>query len=194
MSTLGISENQIKIKLYELSDSLGYSMETIEWVYFGINQMSVCGTGSPEERSHISAKTVCVGLLRDLVSLYNEPLEDSLKSIKINSSEDIGRIVYGLVEKGLISAAADESISDFENLFNIGNIKDFQKNENIQNKIMDSHRTYRFVMWLLYIVGFILVAASYIDLVNHKIAWFGWIIAMVGFSMQYNKPPEKKRF
>ena len=41
------------------------------------------------------------------------------------------------------------------------------------------------ISWVLYIVGFVIVAASWVNLVSGQVGWVGFAIGMVGWVMQY---------
>ena len=190
------SENQVEIRLLELSESLGYTKHTINWVYGGIGLLSERKKQEvPEGESfHVSAVDVCTALLRDIRSTCKEPIRDILSDLKIESSKDIGRIVYGLVDKKLINNSEDGSITEFDNLFDQSSLNEFLANHGIKEKVLDLRLCYRQLMWFFYSVGTILVVGSYLDIVEPVIAWAGWALAMVGFLMQFYTPPAPKRF
>lgn len=53
-------------------------------------------------------------------SNYGALAGDVLKSFGLRSSMDIGRVVYRLVEAGLLSSSEKESLDDFSNRFDFG--------------------------------------------------------------------------
>lgn len=49
----------------------------------------------------------------------------------------------------------------------------------------DEFVTLNRISWALYIIGFGVVAASWINLVNPAIGWVGWVIGMVGWGLGF---------
>ena len=196
MSEDSLSKNQVEIRLLELSESLGFTKDTIHWVYGGIGLLSSRKRQqNPKAESfHVSAGEVCAALLRDIRSTFKEPIREVLSDLGIESSKDVGRIVFGLVEKNLIKANDDDSIADFDGLFDQSNLDEFLVMHGITGKSLDIRRRYRQVMWLFYSLGTGIVLGSYLGMVESRVAWAGWGLAMLGFLMQFYKPPESERF
>lgn len=129
-----LSENELEIRLLELSESLGYQKDTIAWVMGCVVEISDRYTIDPENPKHITAHEVCKGLIQDLCTLYNDPTEKVLLDLKIESSKDIGKIMYGLIEKELISQSENDAESDFSNIFLTANIDAFIDQEKLKGK------------------------------------------------------------
>ena len=49
------------------------------------------------------------------------------------------------------------------------------------------------VSWTLYIIGFLIVAASWINLVTPAVGWTGWIIGMIGWGLGFLKGPQRDK-
>jgi uncharacterized repeat protein (TIGR04138 family) len=62
---------------------------------------------------HVSAAELCEYLLTCL----GEGTEDALRTLRLLRSEDIGRIVFGLVNAGLVRRQESDSEADFEGVF-----------------------------------------------------------------------------
>lgn len=41
------------------------------------------------------------------------------------------------------------------------------------------------VSWVLYIVGIGLILGSWLNVVSANVGWYGWLIAMAGWGMQF---------
>ena len=195
MSTGEINEKQVMIRYLELSDALGYSQNTIQWIHHTIN--TLCERKKAESNTaqtpNVTAKELCTALIKDLNQLYDEAIEKTLRDIKLFSSKDVGQIVYGLADKKLIVIGCNESVADYENVFSVDNVKAFLTEAGIKQRRFRFYKWYRKIMWTLYIVGFIIVIASYCRIVSSRIGWIGWIIGMIGFAMQFIKRPSEKR-
>jgi hypothetical protein len=117
-----------------------------------------------------------------------------LSEMKIDSSRDIGRIVYGLVDNQLINADEHDSVKDFDDLFDKDSLNRFLEQSGIRKSGFDFRRLYKHLMWFLYSVGILLVLGSYFDVVEPRFAWAGWVLGMIGFGMQFVKFPDPERF
>lgn len=191
-----ITQNQAEMRVLELSESLEFRKETIDWVRasMGVLSSRQANRESSSQGTHISAKDVCRALVRDLCRLYKEPPEKSLNDLKIKSSQDIGRIVFGLVDKGLIAASKDDRKEDFADIFVTSDIEAFIRREGIKKNRLNLEFVWRKTMWLFYIAGTIVVIGSWMHVVPGNIGWAGWAMAMLGFFMQFVKLPEMRRF
>jgi hypothetical protein len=63
----------------------------------------------------MTARELCDGLLRSETA----GSWGTLRRLQLLASEDVGRLVYALVEEGLISAQVGESEADFVGLFDL---------------------------------------------------------------------------
>lgn len=185
-----LTQNQIKISYLELSDELGYHEDTIGWIHYCIYELC----RQDDKAGHITAENICAALIKDLKLLYSEPLIQSLKRLKLNSSKDIGIIVHGLASRGLVVIGEGESIGDYDEIFTVDNIGTYLEKEGIKERNTDFSWWYHKIMWCLYIAGGMVVVASYGNLVNSRIAWIGWGIGMCGFLMQFYRPQRKRYF
>ncbi len=191
-----ITENELQIRLHEISENLNFNKSVIEWVFEGICTLHerIPAEATEKKISHMSGRDICRVLIKDLNQLYDKPIESVLCELEIKSSADIGKIVSQLADKKLITLSDPNLIDEFANIFHREKLDSFLQSEGIKRKKADYQRIYRKIMWLLYIVGTILVLASYGGIVSNNVAWIGWGIAMLGFFMQFVKLPEKKRF
>jgi len=196
MSTKALTDNQIAIHYHELSEELGYHSNTIAWIHCAIK--TLCQRkkeqSDDDQPLHITAEELCAALIKDVNQLYDKPVQKTLRDLKLSSSQDIGKIVFGLIEKKLVTTSPDDSISDYENIFSLDNLDVYLSEAGIRKRTLSVYRWYRKTMWTFYIIGTAIVVASYCNLVGNRLAWGGWIIAMCGFMMQFVKRPTRKRF
>ena len=183
-----LTENQIEMRLLELSESLGYRKETIAWVWSAIGRAS----RNASLASNLSAKDVCCILVSEANETRGGSIEYILQLVGIPISEDVGKIVFGLVEKGLVYSKPDETISEFEGIYDVNNISNFIHENRIKRKRIKLPSVYTGVTWIFYITGVLLVFGSYVGWVGTGIAWIGWCVGMVGLAMHYFQPSGKQ--
>lgn len=190
-----LSENQVEIRLLELSDSLSMRKETVAWVWGVVARATECATAAGDAQGvvNVSALEICRLLVKEANDTPGGSVERILNDVGIKNSEDVGRIVFGLVEKGLVQGGEKESPSDFVGLFESNDVSKFMGDGEIRRKRIKPGSPYKIVMWLFYGTGVILVLGSYFGWVRGDIAWAGWLIGMAGFAMQFYRPSSDAR-
>ncbi len=70
-----------------------------------------------EDDRHVSGQELCLGM-RDLAIKRYGPLAGLvLTRWHIHKTEDFGRIVFAMVDSGLMRATAEDSLEDFQNVY-----------------------------------------------------------------------------
>ena len=181
--------NKINAAIFTVADELGARAETLAWMLGGIN--SLCETRPDAD---ITAREICAALIRDLNQFWTGRIEEGLDFVRIESGEEVGRLAFGLVAKGLLRVSANDRPEDFARIFTKDSLDGFLKSEGIVRRRVDFENVKARVARTLYVAGFAIVVASYGRLVSTKIAWIGWAVGMAGFALHYVKLPEPKRF
>ena len=181
--------NKINAALFSAADELGAKADTLAWMLGGVGSL---GETPPEE--DITAREICAALIRDLNWAWTGRIEEGLDFVGIGSSEEVGRLVFGLVAKGLMRVSPNDRAEDFVGIFTRDSLDGFLKSEGIARRRVDPERVKARVAQVLYVAGFAIVVASYGRLVSTKVAWIGWGVGMVGFVLHYVKLPDPKRF
>ena len=76
----------------------------------------------PEESPrHVSGRELCGGLRKFAIHQYGLMAAAVLRNWGITRCEDFGHIVFAMVDAGLMHKNADDSIADFENVFEFRN-------------------------------------------------------------------------
>jgi len=70
-----------------------------------------------EGERHVSGRDLCIGLREFAGRQYGLLARTVLDHWNIRRTEDFGRIVFLLVEAGLLRKTPEDSITDFENVF-----------------------------------------------------------------------------
>ncbi len=186
-----LSQNQREASFFSLADELGLPANTISWISYAITALSERKSSSSR---HSNAREVCSALLRDLNEFYSGDIEAGLRNVEISCSEDVGRVVWGLVSKQVIQAEPEDNVSQFNGLFRIDDLERFLSSEGIKRASFSWIKCKQYVTWIFYIAGTIVVVSSYANLVSHQIAWIGWTIGMIGFALSYLPDPQIKRY
>jgi len=106
-------------RMYErVATLISYPVDAIAFVHAAL---SLAGPGCrPGEGGRlISARDVCNAVRKYAMWYFNDKDEalDLLTAWKVRSSEDVGRIIYGMVAAGMLKTSPDDSASDFDGLF-----------------------------------------------------------------------------
>jgi uncharacterized repeat protein (TIGR04138 family) len=109
-----------------VSEQAGYPEASI-WFVIAVVRYAAQYTNRDRAQS-LRARDICSALRE--YSLWNSGGENEaiieLAQKKIRFSEDVGSIVFGLVEAGLFSASESDSQSDFDGLFTLENLFDVE--------------------------------------------------------------------
>lgn len=72
---------------------------------------------APDERRHVSGQQLCLGL-RDLaVQRYGLLARTVLGRWGVRKTDDLGTLVYALIDRGELRASENDSIDDFKGVF-----------------------------------------------------------------------------
>ena len=74
------------------------------------------GSPSPEER-HITGQQLCLGLRESAIENYGLLAPAVLEHWNIQRTYDFGRIVFALIEEGLMTKTPSDSIEDFQAVY-----------------------------------------------------------------------------
>lgn len=66
---------------------------------------------------HVSGRQLCFGLKDYAIQRYGLLARTVLRSWSINRTEDFGRIVFAMVDAGLMRKTDEDSIEDFQGVF-----------------------------------------------------------------------------
>lgn len=66
---------------------------------------------------HVSGQQLCLGLRDYAIRRYGMMTPAVLRAWNLRSTDDFGRIVFAMIEHGLMSKTADDSIEDFRSVY-----------------------------------------------------------------------------
>jgi uncharacterized repeat protein (TIGR04138 family) len=73
--------------------------------------------GDPETSRHVTGRDLCAGLLDYARQRWGMMARTVLRRWNINGTYDFGRIVFAMVDNGLMQKTDDDTIEDFRNVF-----------------------------------------------------------------------------
>jgi len=131
------SSDDDKIKtLREVAEATGdYPAEAWEFVQTGLRftAAKVHGQALPANgQRHVSGQQLCAGLREYALTRYGMMARTVLERWHIRSTSDFGRIVFGLVEAGLLGVTNDDTPEDFRDVFDFSK---FDSDYRIQSKL-----------------------------------------------------------
>jgi uncharacterized repeat protein (TIGR04138 family) len=108
-------------KLEEIVEEVGlYPIEAYEFVHHGLGYTVNKLHGSkkdPKASRHVSGRDLCDGLREYALSKWGLMARTVLARWNIRKTYDFGRIVFAMVDNGLMQKTDDDSIEDFRDVF-----------------------------------------------------------------------------
>jgi uncharacterized repeat protein (TIGR04138 family) len=125
--------------LHDVVDAVGvYPIEAFEFVQRGLSYTvhKIHGqqraADSPKISLHVSGQDLCEGLRQFALAQWGMLARTVLARWSITSTWDFGRIVFAMVEGGLMQKTAQDNIEDFRNVYDFRHA--FDANYKIENK------------------------------------------------------------
>ena len=88
-----------------------------EGLRYTVEQLREHEPDIPEHGRHVSGQELCLGLRDFAIKQYGMMALIVLQSWKINRTDDFGRIIFALVEAGLMRTTENDSMDDFCNVY-----------------------------------------------------------------------------
>ncbi len=104
----------------EIIDALGlYPAEAFDFVERGLSYTveRLHGASIQDEPRHVTGQELCFGLRDYALSQWGLLARTVLRRWNITTTLDFGRIVYALVDGGLMQKRPEDSIDDFRNVY-----------------------------------------------------------------------------
>ena len=115
-----MNETQPKT-LKEIAEQTRYTLDAFHFVRRGldhtVHKMHPEPEKLTEQERHVSGEQLCEGLRDFAAEQYGHMARTVLRRWHINRTEDFGRIVFAMVEGGLMQATEADSIRDFDGVF-----------------------------------------------------------------------------
>ncbi len=97
--------------------AFSFVLEGLRHTVRAVREDDEAGEPAEGESRHISGQELCLGLRDFAIEQYGLLAKTVLLSYGISRTDDFGRIVFILVEAGLMRKTDDDRISDFEHVF-----------------------------------------------------------------------------
>lgn len=75
------------------------------------------GESSEDESRHVNGRQLCLGLRSYALRQYGRLARTVLKSWNISTTEDFGRLVFAMIQAGLMRKTDQDSLEDFRNVY-----------------------------------------------------------------------------
>lgn len=116
-----MSESDPSITLRDIADASRYPIEAFQFVRRGleytVHQVHEDPETLEEGERHVDGRQLCEGLRDFAVEQYGRLARLMLRRWNIHRTEDFGRIVFAMVEGGLMQATDSDTMRDFEDGF-----------------------------------------------------------------------------
>jgi uncharacterized repeat protein (TIGR04138 family) len=119
-STMSTSQHQADWR--EILNAAGpYPMEAFNFVREGLSYTSDAVHQDPHDLPeldrHVSGQQLCLGLRDYAIDQYGLLAPVVLEHWNIRRTDDFGRIVFAMIDAGLMSKTDDDTIDDFRGVF-----------------------------------------------------------------------------
>jgi uncharacterized repeat protein (TIGR04138 family) len=102
-----------------IAASIGYPVDAVMFVRDALGWVKATGRPHAGGGLHATALDVCRGVREYAARYFNDEAEalDLLAEWRLRSSEDVGRVIYAMVDAGLLKTSPQDSPADFDGLF-----------------------------------------------------------------------------
>ncbi len=112
-------DNQLHKKIVRLAD--GYGLYSVNAYYFILDALRVTSQKiqkkDPSHSKHLSGKELSLGIKDYAINRFGCMSYTVMTLWGIDKTDDFGKIVYHLIDAGLLGKSGDDSIDDFKNIF-----------------------------------------------------------------------------
>ena len=116
-----MSQAAAEVDLRRLAAKTGpYPAEAFQFVRDGLQRTMelVHGQGlGPEGDRHVSGQQLCMGLRDFAIERYGMLALGVLQGWNVHRTDDLGRIVFAMIDAGLMSKTSRDSLDDFRGVF-----------------------------------------------------------------------------
>ncbi|MBM4106755.1 MAG: hypothetical protein FJ257_10830 [Phycisphaerae bacterium] len=98
-----------------------YPLEAFQFVQQGlghtVERVETYGGLAEGQGRHVSGQQLCLGLRDFAIQQYGLLAPTVLRSWNVVRTDDFGRIVFAMIEHGLMSKTSDDSLEDFRGVY-----------------------------------------------------------------------------
>lgn len=176
-----------------VAERTGIPLATVIWISSALAFVGFWRRKQTTEL-HVNASGLCRMLIADLDERNPDALSDRLKQVGIQSSRDIGRVVYALIDTGLCTATDSDSESDFVDVFETDQIDRYLRQSGIHALRDWPILLKSAIVWSFYIGGLALLLARNERVIAHLPVWAGGLVFFFGWVLSRTRYPKPMRF
>jgi len=109
--------------LEEIAAETRYPVDAFHFVRRGLDYTVQMTHENPEQveeiERHVSGRQLCDGVRQLAVDRYGRLARTMLRRWRINRTEDIGQIIFAMVNGGLMQKTDEDSIRDFDDVYDM---------------------------------------------------------------------------
>ena len=112
------------LEIFQIAKNSPFPVDAFLFVQRGLDYTAKQEYGQNGENTedavdsrHVSGEQLCIGLRDYAVDEYGLLARTVLKRWNILTSNDFGKIVFAMVDAGLLHKTSDDSIDDFDHVF-----------------------------------------------------------------------------
>ncbi len=118
-------QEQVQIDWRQLLETAGpYPIEAFAFVREGLNYTVEQAHEDPqvvaEDERHISGQQLCIGLRDFAIEKYGLMAPCVMEHWHVHRTNDFGRIVFAMIEAGLMTKTHDDTMEDFRAVYDFG--------------------------------------------------------------------------
>ena len=102
-----------------IRDGLAY---TVEMVHGNRDDESLLELGLSEESRHVSGHELCIGLKEFAIDRYGMMAKSVLNKWGIYHTLDFGKIIFAMVEAGLMRTTDEDQLDDFDGVYDFDDV------------------------------------------------------------------------
>ena len=114
-------EQQQEVDWNEILSTVPYPIEAFAFVREGLNYSVEAvhedPDSLPEDERHISGQQLCLGLRDMAISKYGLLAPVVLEHWQVRRTRDFGRIVFAMIDAGLMTKTPSDSMEDFQGVY-----------------------------------------------------------------------------
>ena len=126
--------SEIQIDLKEIMDKAGgYSpacfgfirdglAHTVEMVHGNPADQTMLELGLVEDSRHVCGRELCIGLRDYAIERYGMLAKSVLNKWGIHYTRDFGKIIFAMVDAGLMRTTDEDTIDDFDSIFEFDDV------------------------------------------------------------------------
>lgn len=175
-----VTANEVQARLFRVADRSGYEKWILEAVlhatYEERSNAVVASRGSRDQ-----AVAICCALVEGLGKAAPGRMVPLLRQAKLESSEDLLRILEVLAETDLVRWDDEHEPGNFAGIFHIDQLDEFTRAHGLKLRSQRWEHLRRGVSWSSYAVGGGVILSAWAGWIPQEGGRLGWLVLFVGW-------------